>query len=343
MEKGNFARTKLQATIAVSKLCGTEAGIKEFSQLKKTLEYVAKLAKKEFNSVSLGDDVEDLTKRLFKVISDSIKISEHSFDPEMTADLTYQVSIGYTQSPDLRVTWLENLVKFHKDQRNFEEAAQCKFCIAALIIDCLNLSGPSPGIPHSSKELSIVSPNIMKEPGLPHKEGDEGLYNSSIFSEEGLVETLAQAVKFLKFTERYETCIDVYNILLEIHQSHRDYHKLAICFKDLKIVCDALVASNQARSRLFSIFYRVGFYGNAFGELNGRELIYKEPAHVRLAEFTQRLQVSFIFLFNYLTIIILIIINIYYDIFLNEIKIDKNEGAILQVWVSTKSSSKHAH
>jgi dedicator of cytokinesis protein 6/7/8 len=256
------------------------------------LEYVAKLAKKEFNSVSLGDDVEDLTKRLFKVISDSIKISEHDFDPEMTADLTYQVSIGYVESPDLRITWLENLVKFHKEKRNFEEAAQCKFCIAALIIDYINLSGPSIGIPRSSAELSVISPTISKEPGLPHREGDEGLYNSSIFSEEGLVETLAQAVKFLKISERYETCIDVYNILLEIHQSHRDYQKLAFCFRDLKIVCDALVASNNARSRLFSIFYRVGFYGAAFGELNGRELIYKEPAHIRLAEFTQRLQVS---------------------------------------------------
>ena len=40
-------------------------------------------------------------------------MAEYAYDREMTTDLYYQVSLGYTDSPDLRVTWLDNLGNFH--------------------------------------------------------------------------------------------------------------------------------------------------------------------------------------------------------------------------------------
>lgn len=41
----------------------------------------------------------------------------------MTADLFYQISIGYTDSPQLRVSYLEHLYSAHKQDKNWEEAA----------------------------------------------------------------------------------------------------------------------------------------------------------------------------------------------------------------------------
>ncbi len=38
-------------------------------------------------------------------------------------------------------------------------------------------------------------------------------------------------------------------------------------------------------------FYRVGFYGPDFDELDGQEFIYKEPKITRLGEITERLEV----------------------------------------------------
>lgn len=40
-------------------------------------------------------------------------MADYAYDREMTNDLYYQVSLGYTDSPDLRVTWLDNLCNFH--------------------------------------------------------------------------------------------------------------------------------------------------------------------------------------------------------------------------------------
>ncbi len=44
-----------------------------------------------------------------------------------------QISKGYTDSPDLRVTWLENLANYHRLKENYFEAAQCRVHISAMI------------------------------------------------------------------------------------------------------------------------------------------------------------------------------------------------------------------
>lgn len=42
-------------------------------------------------------------------------------------------------------------------------------------------------------------------------------------------------------------------------------------------------------------FYRVGFFGTGFDELDGQEFIYKEPKITRLGEITERLMVGLIY------------------------------------------------
>ena len=48
----------------------------------------------------------------------------------------------------------------------------------------------------------------------------------------------------------------------------------------------------QFRKRMFGTYFRVGFYGAKFGDLNGQEFIYKEPAITKLPEISHRLEVS---------------------------------------------------
>lgn len=59
-----------------------------------------------------------MVQRLFGVIRDSHKMKEMSWDPERTAELYYQISKGFIDSPDLRITWLENLSR-HYEEVNF--------------------------------------------------------------------------------------------------------------------------------------------------------------------------------------------------------------------------------
>ena len=40
-------------------------------------------------------------------------MDEMSWDSAKTVDLYYQISNGFVDSPDLRVTWLENMARYH--------------------------------------------------------------------------------------------------------------------------------------------------------------------------------------------------------------------------------------
>lgn len=43
---------------------------------------------------------------------------------------------------------------------------------------------------------------------------------------------------------------------------------------------------------MFGTYFRVGFYGHKFGDLDGEEFVYKEPAITKLAEISHRLEVK---------------------------------------------------
>lgn len=43
---------------------------------------------------------------------------------------------------------------------------------------------------------------------------------------------------------------------------------------------------------MMGTYFRVGFFGEKFGDLDGEEFIYKEPAITKLPEISLRLQVS---------------------------------------------------
>lgn len=42
---------------------------------------------------------------------------------------------------------------------------------------------------------------------------------------------------------------------------------------------------------MFGTYFRVGFYGTKFGDLDEQEFVYKEPAITKLAEISHRLEV----------------------------------------------------
>lgn len=43
---------------------------------------------------------------------------------------------------------------------------------------------------------------------------------------------------------------------------------------------------------MFGTYFRVGFYGAIFGDLDEQEFVYKEPAITKLPEISHRLEVS---------------------------------------------------
>lgn len=108
----------------------------------------------------------------------------------------------------------------------------------------------------------------------------------------------------------FEAVDEVYQILLPILKANRDYKRLASTHRCVKIVnlvnlvlysClfsfrklyEAYERIEQLHGkRMFGTYFRVGFYGSKFGDLNGVEYIYKEPSLTKLHEIFSRLEAS---------------------------------------------------
>ena len=85
---------------------------------------------------------------------------------------------------------------------------------------------------------------------------------------------------------------EVYKLIVPIYESHRNHIQLGKVHMKLSDCYKEMVAKGQ--HRFLCSYFRVGFYGLIFGDLDGQEFIYKEPALTRLGEFSLKLQVCLI-------------------------------------------------
>jgi hypothetical protein len=107
----------------------------------------------------------------------------------------------------------------------------------------------------------------------------------------------------------YEAVNDIYHVLTPIYEANRDFKKLSQVHSKLHEYFNRILiqVTNKifvffykkyfsyfffkGNKRLFGTYFRVGFYGTKFDELDGQEFIYKEPGITKLAEIASRLEV----------------------------------------------------
>lgn len=302
-EANNFSRMKLQSTIAISDLFPNNPILAHGADpLKESLNAIRWHALSRFNKVrtkhgSLGNEIKELTARIEQIIEDNLKMEEYSFDPETKGDLYHQISRGYVDSPDLRLTELKKLAILHEKSKNYEESAMVRIVQAILVGEYLRILGRigTEAMPTNSLQ---VFPNLSAEISLPKKQELESLEKeicqSDEFTEEGFVQFLLKAVEQLKLQMSYESCVEVYRLILPIYQFRRNYLKQSECYKDLHDLCKISVELVQS-NRIFSSYYRVAFFGGGdkLQELDGQQYVYKEYGGVRLDDMTNRLKEQF--------------------------------------------------
>ena len=118
---------------------------------------------------------------------------------------------------------------------------------------------------------------------------EEGICTSKSFSEQGLVELLEDAAGFFHEAQVYEAVNEVYKLIIPIYENQRNHSQLGKVYAKLSDCYRELVSKGQ--HRFLCSYFRVGFYGLIFGDLDRQEFIYKEAALTRLGEFSLRLQV----------------------------------------------------
>ncbi|XP_063056673.1 dedicator of cytokinesis protein 7 isoform X16 [Engraulis encrasicolus] len=290
----NFARVKMQVTMSLSSLVGTFQNFNE-EFLRRSLKTILTYAEEdlELRETTFPDQVQDLVFNLHMILSDTVKMKEHQEDPEMLIDLMYRIAKGYQTSPDLRLTWLQNMAGKHSERNNHAEAAQCLVHSAALVAEYLSMLEDRKYLPVGCVTFQNISSNVLEESAVSDdvvSPDEEGICSGKYFTEAGLVGLLEQAAASFSMAGMYEAVNEVYKVLIPIHEANRDAKKLATIHGKLQEAFSKIVHQSTGWERMFGTYFRVGFYGSKFGDLDEQEFVYKEPAITKLAEISHRLE-----------------------------------------------------
>lgn len=288
----NFARVKMQVTMSLSSLVGTMENFNE-EYLRKSLKTILVYAEQdqELSETSFPEQVQDLVFNLHMILSDTVKMKEYQDDPEMHMDLMYRIAKGYQNSPDLRLTWLETMATKHEQQMHYAEAGMCKIHCAALVSEYLHMLEDRTYMPTGAVTFSALSPNAVEESAVSDdvvSPDEEGICTGKHFTEAGLMQFLDEAAKLFNTAGMFEAVNGVYKVSIPIAEAARNFKKLTEIHTELRDAFSNIVKLQG--KRIFGTYFRVGFYGSRFGDLDGEEYIYKEKVLAKLPEIAHRFE-----------------------------------------------------
>ncbi len=281
-EIGNsFSRVKIQLTLSLSSLLtGVNASdqrltiLSEFlnvNSLKKSLKLILAYADNDLELIetTFPSQVKDLIINLNTIVTDTVKMSEFIDDPDMLVDLMHRIANCYQSSPDMRLVWLQNMAQKHLERQNLVEAGQCLVHAAALVAEYLAMIENRAYLPVGCASFRQVTINVLEESAISDDvvQSVQGVCCAGkYFSETGLIGLVEQAAVFLMHSQNYEVANQLYKILIPIYEHHRDIKKLSQVHSKLHD-CFNKILLNGAR-RLFGTYFRVGFYGYRFEDIN---------------------------------------------------------------------------
>ncbi|KAM6965427.1 LOW QUALITY PROTEIN: dedicator of cytokinesis protein 8 [Aplochiton taeniatus] len=288
----NFSRVKMQVTMSLASLVGQSSDFHE-EYLRRSLRTILAYAEEdtEMQNTQLPSQVDELLRNLNSILSDTVKMREFQEDPEMLMDLMYRIAKGYQTSPDLRLTWLQNMAEKHNNRKCYTESAMCLVHSAALVAEYLSMLEDHKYLPVGSVTFQNISPNVLEESAVSDdilSPDEDGVCSGRYFTESGLVGLLEQAAELFSNGGLYEAVNEVYKIIVPVLEAHRDFRKLSSTHDKLHRAFDNII--QRGHKRMFGTYFRVGFYGAKFGDLDEREFIYKEPAITHLPEISHRLE-----------------------------------------------------
>ncbi|TKR95511.1 hypothetical protein L596_009672 [Steinernema carpocapsae] len=312
----NLAKVKMQITMSLSTLVsnGTKLGFwLNEDHLRRSLKTVLTYSETDAHTdvhlkeTTFTEQVKDLVFNLHMILSDTVKMKDFSNDFEMLIDLMYRVAKGYQNNPDLRLTWLLNMAGKHSDKGNYAEAGQCVLHAAALAAEYLAMTDYREHLPKGAVAFETISENVIQESATSDdviSPDEEGICESAHFSEVGLVNLIEKTAMFFEKAQMYEQMLDIFKVLSPVLEEWRDYQRLSQLHNRISVslskieptvpvtddLSDAWVSPLQTGDkRCFGTYFRVAFYGSIFGDLDGVEFVYKEPAITKLPEISHRL------------------------------------------------------
>uniref|UniRef100_A0A8C1HJF3 Dedicator of cytokinesis 8 n=1 Tax=Cyprinus carpio carpio TaxID=630221 RepID=A0A8C1HJF3_CYPCA len=223
----NFSRVKMQVTMSLASLVGKSSDIHE-EYLRRSFRTILAYAEEdtEMQSTQLPSQVDELLRNLNSILSDTVKMKEFQKDPEMLMDLMYRIAKGYQTSPDLRLTWLQNMAEKHNGRKCFTESAMCLVHAAALVAEYLSMLEDHKYLPVGSVTFQNISPNVLEESAVSDdilSPDEDGVCSGRYFTENGLVGLLEQAAELFSNGGLYEAVNEVYIQITYVEPYFDDY------------------------------------------------------------------------------------------------------------------------
>lgn len=270
---GHCGGSKVSATVAISKIVGTSQTA--YNRLGESLEAINELATKHETFPTTGkQQIKDIATSIQSLIQQNESIKENRNDPEMTVALYHQISKEYSSSSKLQRTWLQNLSELHADHGAFCEAAQSKIHEAVLIMAYLKKVNLLPKFPpYFEQTFNQLSPNIDLA-NLAVK--DLQVSKSNALTVVQLIEALKLAIHHFEAATFYELGLEAYNILTILFQSVRQFSDLSQNLEKYQALVDKINNVENPLPRLIPTYFRVGFYGPAWGNMSGSVFVYRQ-------------------------------------------------------------------
>ncbi|XP_078280237.1 dedicator of cytokinesis protein 7-like [Rhinoraja longicauda] len=290
--RAHFPKAKMYITLTLASMA-EKLSNQDKQCLQKSLTMILTYleADRAMERTNFPVQVEEFLRNLNGVLSDTVKLQEFPEDVDMQIDLMYRVAKGLQSYVDLRLLWLRKITVKHLQRQSFAEAAHCLVHSAALLAEYLNRVDGSVHLPMGSVSFQKISLNVLEESLVSEdifSMEREGIWAGNSLTEEGLLKLLDEAAKFFNKAEFYEVVYEIHKLIIPIAEFHRNIKKLSVIHGNLKETFDLILSEDK--KRMFGTYFRVGFYGSLFGELDDQEYVYKEPAITKLVEISTRLE-----------------------------------------------------
>ncbi|CAI5977087.1 unnamed protein product [Closterium sp. NIES-64] len=231
----------------------------------------------------------------------------------------YILAQAYGHVPDLYIMWMLHLCEAHQEMSQWAEAAQCAVSVAGVVIRGLHASTtrecaweaehlellwrvcplarhqwrarpsrPSarPRLPNSASKGAAGGGSAGAAAG-----GGESDFGATCLNTDSAVKYLQMASSFFAKAELFHFCAEMLSLTIPVFRFRRDFYQLSKCHTSLSGIYDNVLAQEQNPIPFKdATYYRVGFYGERFGYIDGREFIYREPREVRLGDIMEKLK-----------------------------------------------------
>jgi len=184
-------------------------------------------------------------------------------DPDTLIETSLTMVELYQLAPRVQLLYLKHVYDTHMAQGNAAEAAATQFRMWQLI---------------DRQMVSLARQNVQSAQHIP------------LWSSEHALSCLRKASELFETSELLEHAIHAETLAAAHNVVRNNLVAVVPHQKRLVTLYEKLAAlATGGDTRPFGTYYRVGFYGVAFGALDGREFVYRERDLTKLPEITSRL------------------------------------------------------